>query len=172
MRQSSTSSAILGKPPTPLYSPLSCKLYMVVRSADESHISKQDGSSWEPDVTSRSIEEASIQIIIMAQIFDVISWCSLCSLPGLCPLLAHKNLFLCKLKYIQKINTTLLGACPGIRFELDSMLQVFSNLPMPSRASSLMDRSPAGMRISAGREFCVFCVQVCSSNHILQKRSP
>lgn len=41
---------------------------------------------------------------------------ALCSLPGLHPFLAHRNLFLCKLKYIQKINTTLLRVCMGIRF--------------------------------------------------------
>lgn len=62
--------------PHPSTAPSAVKLYMVVRSADESHLSKQGGSSWDLDVTSRSIEEASIQIIIMAQIFDVISWCS------------------------------------------------------------------------------------------------
>lgn len=41
---------------------------------------------------------------------------ALCSFPGLCPFLAQRNLFLCKLKYIQKITTMLLGACTGIRF--------------------------------------------------------
>lgn len=55
---------------------------------------------------------------------------ALCGLPGLHPFLAHRNLFLCKLKYIQKINTTLLRVCMGIRFTvgLNVILQVFSNL--------------------------------------------
>lgn len=45
------------------------------------------------------------------------------SLPRLHPgrFLAHRNLFLCKLKYIQKLNTTLLGAYTGITFT-DSMI--------------------------------------------------
>lgn len=55
---------------------------------------------------------------------------ALCSLPGLHPgrFLAHRNLFLCKLKYIQKLNTTLLGACTGITFTDSMISQVFSDL--------------------------------------------